>query len=84
MVMLNPARQAGPVGRVQLAHRQQVVEIDCRIMACGADSIRDQVWHGEYRRPGFKGESVAAEYASATAGQLFSLDHCDVIPRPVR
>jgi hypothetical protein len=41
--------------------------------------IGDEVGHGEDRRSAVEGESVAVNYASATAGQLFSLHHSDVV-----
>ena len=72
--------EAGPVRRVEAAHRHELVEVGARVTARGPHSVGNQVRHGEHRRPGVEGESVAVEYACAAARQLFSFDHGDVVP----
>jgi hypothetical protein len=69
-----------PVRRVEPAHRHDFVEIGSPITARGSHGVRDQVRHGEHRRPCVEGKSVLVEHASTTTRQLFSFDHGDVVP----
>ena len=67
--------EAGPVRRVEPAHRQQVeVGVD------RAQGVGDQVGHGQHRRAGVEGEAVLDQQPGPAARDLLPLDHGDRVP----
>ena len=74
-----PVGEARPVRRVEPPHWERFAEGGTWIPGCSSNGVCDEIGHGEHRRPGVEGVSVAMDHTSATR-QLFSLHHSYVVP----